>query len=311
MSSFKSSSYLNTNAGVANTNTASFPRISAGTTRNSQTQSTARSQKSDQSRIRQIILSNKKSLNNAVDTIAKQGVTGPEQSSETFASFSKMPQIDSQVMYRGIYGAGTDSMLIKSPFKQSAQARHQLAAKGGLSQPGTSSQNRLVNSAKTVQSCQLRPINGLDNFSQFNVYNPSTSLILKTANSINEFVDFFEKNRNQTTSNIHRPRGIRLSRYSGLKPLNCVKPSGPAIKNCLGVVIEPKVGENSLQLRDVYEQKLKQLAHKRAIQSRTASLDKPDLDTSFKMKSRLSDLNNHRVATSQSFDVQTTELESQ
>ena len=97
-----------------------------------------------------------------------------------------------------------------------------------------------------------------------------------------------------------------------MKPLNCVKPSGPAIKNCLGVVIEPKNGgDNSLQLRDVYEQKLKLLAQKRAIQSRTTSIDKADLDRSFKIKS---DLDTHRqrsrASSTESFTARIAELES-
>ena len=156
--SFKSSSYLNTNAAVVNT-TDSFPRISSGASRHTHTLKTSRSEKSTNSRIRSIILSNKKSLNNAVDSISKPPVPQPEQSSETFTSFSKMPQIESSVMYtlsnRGSYGAGTDSMLIKSPFKQSSQAKQQAPIKGTFNQTGTA---RLV-SAKTIQSCQLRPIN--------------------------------------------------------------------------------------------------------------------------------------------------------
>ena len=49
-----------------------------------------------------------------------------------------------------------------------------------------------------------------------------------------------------------------------------------AINNCLGVVIEPKEGEAALQLRELYEEKLKQLARKRAMAAREPAYSTPD-----------------------------------
>ena len=87
--------------------------------------------KSGAGRIRQIILSNKKSINNAVDSLK---TSNQEHSTETFSSsFYKMPQIENK--------SGSESMLVKTPFKQS--------------KPST------VNSAKTASSLNypsLKPI---------------------------------------------------------------------------------------------------------------------------------------------------------
>jgi len=44
----------------------------------------------------------------------------------------------------------------------------------------------------------------------------------------------------------------------------------------LGVVIEPKEGEGSLQLRELYELKLKQLARKRAMAAKEPTFSTPD-----------------------------------
>ena len=96
--------------------------------------------KSDAGRIRQIILSNKKSINNAVDSLK---TSNQDHSTETFSSsFYKMPLIENK--------NASESMLVKTPFKQS--------------KPST------VNSAKTASTLNypsLKPIHASATFTNY------------------------------------------------------------------------------------------------------------------------------------------------
>lgn len=68
-----------------------------------------------------------------------------------------------------------------------------------------------------------------------------------------------------------------------------------AIQNCLGVVIEPKNGENPAQLREIYEYKLKQLAHKRAVAAREER-ESQFRNEQYKEKSRIPDIETEKVS---------------
>jgi hypothetical protein len=107
-------------------------------------------------RIRQIILSNKKSINNAVESLktslinANGQQNNHEHSLETFStSYYKMPQIDSN---NSTSRNNNDSLLVKAPFKQS--------------KPSTVITQHRISSAKTQTSnySSIKPIN----VSQFN-----------------------------------------------------------------------------------------------------------------------------------------------
>lgn len=156
--SFKSGSYMNTNA------TPPFPRISANSSRQLGAPSTGRSDKSRHSRVRQIILSNKKSLNNAVDALVnKHQMVLPEQtSSETFSSFAKMPQLETTQVYSfGTKGhmSTTETTMIKSPFKQALKGSRQptKATIIAQNQNNSSSSSERLNGGNSAKS-SLKPI---------------------------------------------------------------------------------------------------------------------------------------------------------
>ncbi|RMZ97710.1 hypothetical protein BpHYR1_002747 [Brachionus plicatilis] len=98
------------------------------------------------------------------------------------------------------------------------------------------------------------------------VLRPSSSLLLKTAQDVNQFVSIFDKNTQLTASFVNSRTPVRrplaYSRYSGLRPLNLTFKQGPTIQNCIGIIREPKT-QNSEQIKEIYRIKMKQLEQKK------------------------------------------------
>ncbi|CAF0806688.1 unnamed protein product [Brachionus calyciflorus] len=109
---------------------------------------------------------------------------------------------------------------------------------------------------------------------------PSSSLLLKTAQNVNKFVDLFDKsNQMQASSSfrISNKRPLQYSKYSGLRPLNLVYQEGPTIKNCVGIINEPK-NQNSEQIKEMYRFKMKQLEQKRLLDGFNGTISQTDVD---------------------------------
>ena len=91
-----------------------------------------------------------------------------EQSSETFSSFPKIPNIESsQLVYRSVQGTG-DSILIKSPFKQSRPLKTSRSLNGSLKDQRLISAKSNISANYTLKPISVRKMKA---FFVFLLYN--------------------------------------------------------------------------------------------------------------------------------------------